>query len=1116
MLRTLFALLLTSSALILNGSRAAVAETPVPLKVPEGFTATLYADDELATDISSLTINSLGQVVVAGPGYVTTLIDADKDGQAETVKQFAPGPASGAQGMCFHGPDLLCLGDEGLLRYRDENEDGVADGEPDLFLKIRSGPEHGSHAIRQGPDGWWYIIAGNQTGVTEKFASLPRSPVKYPRAGVLIRLKPDLSGGQIYAQGFRNAYDFAFNADGDLFTFDSDGERDISLPWYRPTRVFHLVRGADAGWVSRSWKRPNDFLDMPPVIAEFGRGSPSGVTCYRHTQFPEKYQGALFVEDWTFGRVFALPLLQVGSTYHSKPELFISGQGDHGFAPTDLEVGADGSLFVSVGGRGTRGGVYRIEFTGKADTTAEADESPEEGTTELLLCLDAPQPLSSWSRKKWVPVATALGADPFQQAAINTDLTDTQRVRAIQILTEQFAGIHPGKLTLLIADRSPRVRAAAAWSLGRNISAGLEPEILRTLLIDPDPHVRRKTIEAVADGAGSENFRKVLPALALVLADSDRFVRHAGMRSLSDLDNPTFQALGKAIPQLGWGAIITNTAGFLLRRNPDQVKFSPYAVNASVLMLKGDHPPTLKLRAARLMQLGLGDLGNRPGVADAFAGYSSPLDLQPHERELDEARILLAELYPTGAKPLDWELGRLIAVLTSYNPELLTKVLAPINAESHPTDDIHQLLIAGRILSDRNEQQRTAIAQALVGIEHKLTTRNLNRDNNWDDRIREMYLQLVELDEKLPAAVIEQPSFGHPGHTVFFNGLSAEELPRAVQRLVEVTKKDEEYPWDNDVVFAIANVTDDATLNYLRPLYENLALRDAVTIALAKRPREADRGKFLEGLSSPQMEVKRTSLAALDQLSPSDSADQVIALVGALGSLQGAELDYRLREMVVELLRRDTKQNFGFVLGKNGHQPQRKVVSAWRKWAAAKYPDYAEELKADHEEDAAKLKQQLAAVDWAAGDIARGAALYKSRACSQCHGGGKGLGPDLTGVAGRFSRDDLFIAIAQPNRDVSSRYQTTLVETKGGKVYTGRVVYTSVDGVTLRTGLNQTIRIEAAQIESQKTVDTSLMPTGLLNDLQPSGLADLYRYLQSLSPQEVGKAAQSDQPTSKQ
>ncbi len=1077
------------------------------LQVPDGFTATLFADDDLAHDIFCITIDSQGRVVVAGRGYVRTLIDSDNDGKADSFEQFADGPADGAQGMYFHGHDLLCLGDQGLLRYRDQDADGKADGPPENFMKIRTGTEHGAHAIRKGPDGWWYIIAGNNSEVTDKFVTLPRSPVKYPRAGVLMRLTPNLSGGEIVADGFRNAYDFDFNADGDLFTFDSDGERDISLPWYRPTRLFHVLPGSDAGWVSRSWKRPDYFLDMPPVVGSFGRGSPSGVVSYQHTQFPEQYRGALFIEDWTFGHVYAVPLNKQGSTYSSEPQDFITGKGQFGFAPTDIEVGPDGSLFVSVGGRGTRGGVYRITYTGEKTEDAKPAENADAAVTELSACLDAPQPLSSWSRAKWEPLAKKLGAEPFEKAMLDSELTDKQRVRAIQILTEMFDGISTESAKQLTEDKSAAVRAATAWSLGRRADPQFDPVIIAKLLVDTDATVRRRAIEAVATGMGAAQISKFLPALSLSLADQDRFVRHSIMRALSELDTESFRALGQAVPQLGWSAIVSNTVGFLFRRDPSNAGVSFYAVNAANMILKGEYPPELKLRASRLMQLGLGGMSQRAGVPAAMTGYTSSFDLTPLERKLDSTRTVLADLFPTGDPILDHELGRLIAMLSSYNPQLLTKVLEKITPESNPTEDIHYLLIAGRIPVTRNSKQRAAIAKALVDIEPKLASRKMNQDNNWTDRIREMYLQLVELDPEMPAVLIEQPAFGHPGHMVYFNGLSQEELPRAAERLMQAIEADDEYAWSNEVIFALANVDSDEIREFLRAQSDNLPVRNAVIMALAQKPEESDRGLFLSGLESPQLEVITASLSALAQLPADESAEEIVPLVQVLRRLRGEEQDFRLREQVIRLLRRDSGQNFAFVFGISGYTPQQAVIDQWTQWTLKKFPDAHEQFTGGNEEDLAKLRERLAEVDWDAGDVIRGAALFKSQSCSQCHGGRKALGPDLAGVADRFSREDLFVAVTQPSREVPPRYKTTVVETTSGKMYSGLIVYQSVDGVTLRNGTNQTFRIEAAEIESRHISSTSLMPTGLLKDLKPEQLADLYSYLKSLGQKNLKATA---------
>jgi putative heme-binding domain-containing protein len=159
----------------------------------------------------------------------------------------------------------------------------------------------------------------------------------------------------------------------------------------------------------------------------------------------------------------------------------------------------------------------------------------------------------------------------------------------------------------------------------------------------------------------------------------------------------------------------------------------------------------------------------------------------------------------------------------------------------------------------------------------------------------------------------------------------------------------------------------------------------------------------------------------------------------------------------------------------------------------------------ENSDELQQLASRLPKIDWTTGDEARGKALFQKRQCANCHGGRSALGPDLAGVAGRFSRHDLFTAIVAPSRDVSARYQTTILETHAGKVYSGLIVYESVDGLLLRNATNQTFRIEGREIASKRKSPVSIMPTGLLKDLTDSDLADLDAYLRSLTPTIAGR-----------
>ncbi len=108
------------------------------------------------------------------------------------------------------------------------------------------------------------------------------------------------------------------------------------------------------------------------------------------------------------------------------------------------------------------------------------------------------------------------------------------------------------------------------------------------------------------------------------------------------------------------------------------------------------------------------------------------------------------------------------------------------------------------------------------------------------------------------------------------------------------------------------------------------------------------------------------------------------------------------------------------------------------------------------------------------------------------------MGPDLRGVANRFSRDDIFTAILLPSRDISARYRTLLVETHTGQTYQGVVVYESTDGLLLQTAPGTTVRLRGKDIETRRYTDVSMMPVGLLNGLADRDLADLYVYLRGL------------------
>jgi putative membrane-bound dehydrogenase-like protein len=1081
-----------------QAGRAADTPDSLGVQVTPGFTVTRFAGDELAHDIFSMTLDSLGRVVVSGPGYIKILIDADQDGIAERAEVFVNGPEQGAQGMYFVGRDLICSAGAGLIRYRDRDANNQADGPPDVFLNIRTGSEHNLHAIRKGPDGWWYLNAGNAAGVDHQYAALPTSPVKKPHAGVILRLKPDLTQGEIYAHGFRNAYDFDFHDSGELFSFDSDGEKVTGLPAYQPTRLFHVLPGSHQGWITDDWIRPDHYFDMAPIVASFGRGSPTGMATYRHTAFPDSYHGALFLLDWTYGRVYAVHLKREGSTWKGEPELFLSAVGQHGFAPTDIEVGPGGELYVCTGGRGTRGCIYCIRPQTKNPKSRPwpgGSGAPTARSDRLNVCLQAPQPLSSWSRRVWEPLAKALTSEPFVSAALDRSRPAEERVRAIEILTEQFKGIGGDLAAQLAADENPLIRARAAWSLGRTSPTVPPPALLRPFLNDPDPAVARVAVEAclAADDLSLTGF---VDSLGRQIANPDRYVRQAGMRVLTRANLETVHKIAQiGFPQ-GWHAAIPVAASYAVRIDG----FASYPLDISLRILKGPYAPALKLEAARVLQLGLGDVTPPAGeAAPVYDGYAARVELSAHAETVQRLGKEIAAIYPLRVPEVDLELERAMGMIQSSDQKFFAALLTQLTDDSEPVEDIHRLIVASRLPVARTDAQSRTIAAALLKLDRKIKRRNIQQDSSWEDRIMEMTSALVEQDRLLPAALLSNPDFGQSGHALFVQIFPENLLKTCAEKFLIQIQSDPNYHWNANLVYLLGGAGGSEGLRLIRGQFQDLSLRGAIVTTLGSDPQEQDRPLYLAALQTGTTETMRQCLEALQLLPASTDGPENVILARTLRRLGDRGEERAARDQAVEVLRRNLGLRDDYQLGQEG-EAQLPAMTQILNGVQQRFPaEFSAALAAEADTSTLqKLQERLAGISWIQGSALRGSQVFQTRGCVQCHGQGQALGPDLTGVAGRFSRGDLFTAIVFPNQDVSPRYQIEQVVLTDGRIRQGMIVYEAVDGLVLRDGNNHTYRIEAEEIETRRPLPESLMPSGLLKGATDQDFADLYAYLQSL------------------
>ena len=360
------------------------------LKLPDGFKAELlYSVPTEQGSWVSITTDPQGRLIASDQYGKLYRISPKSDGASVEKIELSIGFAQGL--LCaFDSLYVVSYGlkeqnmPAGLYRVRDTNDDDKYDN-VELLREFDGKSEHGPHAVILSPDKKsLYICAGNATKLPSPETSrvpriwnedqvLTRLPDARGHAagrlapgGWVCKTDPDGKSFELVAMGFRNEYDIAFDPNGELFTFDADMEWDVNLPWYRPTRVCHVVSGAEFGWRHGSGKWPEHFADSVPPVINIGPGSPTGIVFGTGAKFPASYQNTLFIADWSYGMIYAVRMEANGSTFSATKEKFCSAPA---LPITDLAINpTDGAMYFLIGGRRSQSALYRVSYTGTEST----------------------------------------------------------------------------------------------------------------------------------------------------------------------------------------------------------------------------------------------------------------------------------------------------------------------------------------------------------------------------------------------------------------------------------------------------------------------------------------------------------------------------------------------------------------------------------------------------------------------------------------------------------------------------------------------------------------------------------------------------------------------------
>lgn len=1065
------------------GNEIVVAGAESRFKVMPDFHVEWVVSPKETGSLICLTFDEFGQIIASREnGPLIIIRDDDKDGLVETVSTYCD-EVKNCQGILAFGGKTYAVGQgpQGAALYElsDEDHDGKIDRVEAIVKFAGEMGEHGPHALTLGPDGLLYMIVGNFSHSAHDYEAtspyhdfyegeliVPRYDdpgghavgVKAP-GGTIIRTDTSGSAVELFAGGLQNPYDLAFNQEGELFTCDSDMEWDSGMPWYRPTRLNHVSAGSEFGWRSGWAKWPNYYVDSLPPALEMGRGSPAGMEVYNHYMFPRRYHNALFVCDWSRGRILSVRTKPHGASYKAVAEVFVEGQP---LNVTDIAVAPDGWLYFCTGGRDTEGGVYRIVWDG---TVPPERLVRHKGITAAI---EQPQLSSAWARQRIALVKQQLGenwASELISVAEDPKKPAAQRIRALDLM--QLFGPPPPKALLveISHDRSLALRIKATYLMGLHVDKATQDR-LRELLDDKDLAIQRAASEALVRS------KQPMPADKLVglLAAPDRYVAWAAGRALQEIpreqwEEAVFKRAEARVFIVGSSALLGQTAS---RDTVDAV------LDRSRHFLKEYLNDDDFLDLLRVIELAL-IKGQVPGGNVA------------------QLRAQLSEEYPSRDPRMNRELVRLLAYL--QDTTLAERLVGQLKSDSPNVEKMHLLMHAPFVQHGWTTPLKLEVLKA--NEEARTVQGGHSFAGFIENASREFFATFDEEERQLVLADGAQwPS----------SALSVlAKLPDSPspQTLVQIQKLDRQLKkLDSDaakrlrigICAVLGGSQDPQAMAYLRGLFDSEPDRRVpLAMGLAQQPDGENWGylvrslPIVEGAAAQEVLMR---LAQVDQVPEDPEAFRQAILRGLILRENGSR-------KAVELLEKWTGRQLG-----RPDDAWDKALARWQDWFAQEYPDLSEaELPVESEQSHwtyQELLSFLTGPQASQGVAARGAALFEKAHCIKCHrygDRGDSVGPDLTNVSKRFQKKEILESILFPSHVISDQYASQMIITKDGKNLLGMVA-PGGDGslIVLQANGEKTI-IPEDDVEEATRSKVSAMPEGLLNVLSLEEIVDLFAYL---------------------
>jgi putative heme-binding domain-containing protein len=121
--------------------------------------------------------------------------------------------------------------------------------------------------------------------------------------------------------------------------------------------------------------------------------------------------------------------------------------------------------------------------------------------------------------------------------------------------------------------------------------------------------------------------------------------------------------------------------------------------------------------------------------------------------------------------------------------------------------------------------------------------------------------------------------------------------------------------------------------------------------------------------------------------------------------------------------------------------------------------------------------------------------------CLRCHtvrGIGGSIGPDLSMIGKKASRENLIESILLPSKAIADQYLQWQIENTAGQKIIGLIVEETPAAITLRDANGKDTKIAKADIESRTKSPVSIMPEDIVKGFTEDELSDVVEYLFTL------------------